>query len=128
MEKQFKLPTEFTLKWLEALRSGEYKQGKGYLYNSVDNTYCCLGVAGVVCGMDKDKLDEYNGFGNFGNGIMPNENVPKQLITDYDDNTQLVYHLTGRNDGLKSLNNNPTGDMLTFAEIADWIENNVELI
>lgn len=28
--------------WLEALRSGEYKQGKGSL--RVGNAYCCLGV------------------------------------------------------------------------------------
>lgn len=31
-------------KWLEALRSGKYLQGKGNLYNKIDNTYCCLGV------------------------------------------------------------------------------------
>lgn len=30
--------------WIDALRSGEYKQGKGVLYNKKDNTYCCLGV------------------------------------------------------------------------------------
>ena len=27
-----------------ALRSGTYKQGKGLMHNSVENTYCCLGV------------------------------------------------------------------------------------
>jgi hypothetical protein len=32
-----------TQKWVKALRSGEYKQGKGHLRNS-DNTFCCLGV------------------------------------------------------------------------------------
>ena len=30
-------------KWLKALRSGEYKQGKGVLRNS-DNEFCCLAV------------------------------------------------------------------------------------
>lgn len=29
--------------WVDALRSGEYKQGEGRLAR-VDNTYCCLGV------------------------------------------------------------------------------------
>lgn len=29
-------------RWLEALRSGEYEQGTGYL--SVDGKFCCLGV------------------------------------------------------------------------------------
>lgn len=28
--------------WIKALRSGEYKQGKGYLRQ--DGEYCCLGV------------------------------------------------------------------------------------
>lgn len=31
-------------KWIKALRSGEYVQGKKTLYNSYRNTYCCLGV------------------------------------------------------------------------------------
>ena len=30
-------------KWVKALRSGEYKQGKRRLHNC-DNTFCCLGV------------------------------------------------------------------------------------
>lgn len=29
--------------WVEALRSGEYQQGKGHL--AFENTFCCLGVA-----------------------------------------------------------------------------------
>jgi hypothetical protein len=29
-------------KWVKALRSGEYKQGGGYLFS--DGKYCCLGV------------------------------------------------------------------------------------
>lgn len=34
---------EVKIKWLAALRSGEYKQGTGTLRRS-DDTYCCLGV------------------------------------------------------------------------------------
>lgn len=30
--------------WLAALRSGEYKQTKGILVNTTENSYCCLGV------------------------------------------------------------------------------------
>lgn len=30
--------------WIEALESGEYKRNTGYLHNSLDNTFCCLGV------------------------------------------------------------------------------------
>lgn len=34
--------TEIKTKWLEALRSGEYKQGKNMLRH--EDTFCCLGV------------------------------------------------------------------------------------
>lgn len=35
--------TEARAAWVEALRSGVYKQGKNYLHEG--DTYCCLGVA-----------------------------------------------------------------------------------
>ena len=35
--------TEIKAKWVAALRSGEYKQGKNRLRNK-DNNFCCLGV------------------------------------------------------------------------------------
>lgn len=34
-------------KWIQALRSKKYKQGKSCLYNPQTRTYCCLGVACV---------------------------------------------------------------------------------
>lgn len=30
--------------WVDALRSGKYKQGTDYLYNPDDESFCCLGV------------------------------------------------------------------------------------
>lgn len=39
--------------WLEALRSGEYKQTHGTLHNS--EGYCCLGVAAKVWELSDDK-------------------------------------------------------------------------
>jgi hypothetical protein len=33
------------LRWVEALESGEYQQGVGYLHNRDNNLFCCLGVA-----------------------------------------------------------------------------------
>jgi len=43
---------EFKQKWVDALRSGEYKQGTGELHNIEADTYCCLGV---VCEVIKPK-------------------------------------------------------------------------
>ena len=31
-------------RWVDALRSGEYEQGRGCLHNSNGNSFCCLGV------------------------------------------------------------------------------------
>lgn len=42
------------IKWIAALRSGEYKQGKGAL-RLTEDTYCCLGV-----GCDISKLDQWS--------------------------------------------------------------------
>lgn len=38
---------EFARTWIQALRSGDYEQGKGYLVSRVEDKlrYCCLGVA-----------------------------------------------------------------------------------
>lgn len=36
------MDAEIKKKWVEALRSGRYKQGYGRLHG--DNNYCCLGV------------------------------------------------------------------------------------
>lgn len=42
-------------KWVKALVSGKYRQGRLYLYDR--NTYCCLGVLGAVCGISNDAMD-----------------------------------------------------------------------
>lgn len=37
--------------WVDALRSGDYKQTKGTLHNLDDGGFCCIGVACVVWGI-----------------------------------------------------------------------------
>jgi hypothetical protein len=44
-------------KWVDALRSGKYKQGKGYLH-SKDDTFCCLGVLCDVAGVPSTETGE----------------------------------------------------------------------
>jgi len=48
-------------KWVKALRSGEYKQGRLYLQR--DNLFCCLGVLCKV-------LDVPNGVSDYSNNTM----------------------------------------------------------
>lgn len=38
--------------WIDALRSGNYKQGGGYLHRQDKDAYCCLGVACKLAGTD----------------------------------------------------------------------------
>lgn len=45
-DASFILPEDVKEKWLAALRSGEYKQCGGQLYNGYG--YCCLGVLEMV--------------------------------------------------------------------------------
>lgn len=44
-------------KWLKALRSGEWRKGRGYLRNPQGGGYCCLGVANEIfeLGLPTDK-------------------------------------------------------------------------
>jgi len=109
--KGFRLPKAFTAKWLKALRSGDYEQGKSALYN--DNKYCCLGVAGAICGY-QEKLDSSEGEACYLDEINV-EDVPEELtIACGLDN--FVWVLSRMNDDGKS-----------FEEISEWIEKNVEL-
>jgi hypothetical protein len=39
---------ELKAKWVAALRSGEYKQGRNCYYNAAAGTHCCLDVLALV--------------------------------------------------------------------------------
>lgn len=113
-----KLPKEFKEKWIAALRSGEYKQGTDILYDANCDCFCCLGVAGLVCGADKGMMHQATLFGTYepisegGHEIPAPDGLPENLIhRKYND---LAHTLSSMNDGGKS-----------FSEIADWIEENL---
>ena len=94
-------------KWVEALRSGEYEQGRGALLR--DGRYCCLGVLCVVSGR---KIDGENSI----SGVSAGET--------YD----LLGAITGLNDRFDELTNRNDGigySMKSFADLADYIEANI---
>lgn len=108
-----KLPQEFKDKWIAALRSGEYKQGKMRLYRSEDNTYCCLGVACAINGIPNELLTAA--------GTIPAvwdafDNMPKTIRGHAIDN-EIVAQLIKMND-------NKT-EPYSFNQIADYIEANL---
>ena len=57
-QEKIKLDPIIKEKWVKALRSGEYHQGDGQLYNSAENTYCCLGILELVCGTPLEVMDD----------------------------------------------------------------------
>lgn len=110
--KDYRLPKEFADKWLAALRSGKYKQGKEALKDH-KGRYCCLGVACEIAGHN---LDE-DGKGEFGfiGSAYKNPKTPREISMDDDDGEDLPGKLAYMNDSGR-----------TFDEIANWIEDNVE--
>lgn len=114
--KTYKLPKEFAEKWVSALRSGKYKQTSDSLIKFSDTTneksYCCLGVAGSICGLKSKTLLKHRLSDLYGN-ILP----IKKDIGDLKINEDFNQTLINLNDSGKS-----------FTEIADWIESNVEFI
>jgi len=106
------LPEDFKKKWVKALKSGDYIQGKGMLArhysmlgddDSIATEYCCLGVA---CELAKDNVD-----------LMMLVQFPKkesnvpELIKEGD----VPVFLAEMNDD----------EGWSFNEIADWIEDNL---
>lgn len=51
---------ELKKKWVEALRSGKYSQGKNYLRKG--DSYCCLGVLCEVAGLEWERIPTQSAF------------------------------------------------------------------
>jgi hypothetical protein len=55
---------ELAMRWVEALKSGHYKQGRGWLHDRGNNTWCCLGVLCDVGGFKSESRHGLEGPGN----------------------------------------------------------------
>ena len=125
INKRYKLPREFTKEWLTALRSGEYKQTTGSLYNIQDQGYCCIGVAARIkypLHYLKNKNDRYAGTLQGNKKSIKSDTkyklskIPQELKRSVNANN-FVSQLVNLNDD----------EEYSFEEIAEWIEENVEL-
>lgn len=114
-----KLPEDFKKRWVEALRSGEYKQGENTLLR--DGKFCCLGVACVVAGVqDINSVCSY-GFIEFDPANKPEVlKVPDILRGD----TPVTNVLASLNDG-RDEQGTSEDKKKSFNEIADYIEKNL---
>lgn len=103
--------------WIEALRSGKYKQTKTVLCLKTshgDNAYCCLGVANEIFNLNA-QIDEtlYGTRYQEVLGLFDSDGVIKG-----DEDELECLSLLEMNDS----------DGKTFVEIADFIEKNPELV
>lgn len=116
MSTEAKMNPEIKSKWVTALRSGEYKQGRGMLHDTEVDAYCCLGVlcdlaaeSGVPV---KREVSGYRRFELFDglDAVLP---PSVKHWAGLDRHSPRVGHisLAARNDGGS-----------TFSEIADLIE------
>ena len=112
------MDAERKAKWCTALRSGEYKQGKGFL-KTLDNEYCCLGVLAELDGqLEAPDLNNNNpAFKHFATKYHLKGGINTTAyhgLQDSELSDEETTTLVGMNDGDAS-----------FLEIADWIEANL---
>lgn len=114
-ENPDKLPVAFKAAWVKALRSGEYEQGRHRLYNANDNNFCCLGVAGSLCGMSLQELAYAGGeFTSSNIDIIPYLLIRKNGV-GIERNGVIVTAVIEKNDN--------AGE--SFIQIADFIDKNL---
>ena len=105
---------ELKVKWLAALRSGEYRQEKNVLHNPETGGYCCYGVLRPVV----TPLDERSA----GKGTV----LSREQLVEYGFDAAFNRSmLECMNDGVDPDNENGITRQHTFAEIADYIEANL---
>lgn len=98
--------------WVEALRSGKYKQGQGFL--EADGCNCCLGVLARVKNIPvKDDVDAYKLF------VFEGDRQSGRAGTIPDDFCGIEYYVAER---LAEMNDSQNHD---FLAIADYIESNL---
>jgi hypothetical protein len=113
---------EIKQRWLDALRSGKYNQGTGFLRRK-DNEFCCLGV---LCDVVKDQtrgewVEPYDGFDDYNvTGPWTFADGDGEHVDGYP--SDLVYEVTGLDRDLAGAlaGLNDAGD--DFEYIADRIE------
>ena len=114
-----KMDPELKAKWLKALRSGRYKQGRGALRDE-NNCYCCLGVLGDI--FDPSKWSTYAD-----NQVSGCDTAVYSYGTEVEMLRSEMLRGLGIEDGtiLASMNDGEDGPPQDFLAIAEWIERNL---
>ena len=100
-------------KWVAALRSGKYTQGKGYLNNR--GQLCCIGVLCDVAGI-KTRFNQISGRIDY--KVNPSEEVYAPSMVDVKSHFPKLFEFHNHVDLAEK--NDKLG--LSFPEIANYIE------
>ena len=109
---------EYPKAWIEALRSGKYKQTRDFLRRG--DAYCCLGVYCDISGMGSWIMSDVDGCGRYLDGVS---SLPRKLRLQLKTNSRTgMLPFLGRDKtdiiDLAGLND----DGMPFSQIADLIE------
>lgn len=118
------MKAELKQKWVDALRSGKYRQGRALLCNA-SRAMCCLGVLLDIEGPSSwstcvttlpGEIAHYLHENSNYSGDFPSAGFRRVhgLTTEMDDGETIGHHLAWMNDHGAS-----------FAEIADWIDQHI---
>ena len=111
---------ELKKKWIEALRSGEFKQRRRVLRGPTKEgaiSQCCLGVLCMVKNPNVEVIDGYQSV---------EELIPDRLLDDYGLTSIQQARLSTLNDG-GSVDGMSIREH-TFEEIADYIETHLDSV
>ncbi len=113
-------------KWIEALRSGKYKQTQEYLERLDDDGKvvgnCCLGVLCRIAKLEvheDSRNTEFFDSEGYGSETELTENMRYKFGISEEDQQELIR----RNDGTR--NGQPSAKPHSFTRIADFIEKNI---
>jgi hypothetical protein len=113
-------------KWVKALRSGKFLQGKKKLLQKNDGkeSYCCLGVLGSVCGVDTDTLSRYDTLEDTLADECEMSSSDGEVLDNGDSLVELRVRVRGSGNEFRTFDNlaaaNDSG--ATFRSLASWIE------
>jgi hypothetical protein len=124
----FALPRDIKETWLTALRSGEYKQGYNTLYDKYEDGYCCLGVLEKAVLGDVDRKKTRSGMPL---GMPRKASCEAMGVVFLEDSPPVgrckEVHIRGFTVSCHTLPELNDYSNMTFTEIADLIEKNVEV-
>lgn len=116
--------------WIDALRSGKYKQARGALARVDEDgctSYCCLGVLADIAGAavidsdgDSGRLTFDFGDGSIEDAVIP-LSVRSTIVTDLDLDLQVIIKKYGSDDLMRTLSTK-NDDGVTFEGIATYLE------